>query len=105
MAVARGTEVAEGWARRIAAELLRFAGEVAYRTGLGPQPSDEPDHRLVEVVEGAERLVPGRALDIGCGMGRNTIYLASRGWDVTGVDMVDQRWRLPAGEPPRRASA
>ncbi len=31
-------------------------------------------------------LEPGRALDLGTGEGRNAIWLAGRGWQVTGVD-------------------
>jgi len=31
-------------------------------------------------------LPPGRALDLGSGEGRNAIWLAERGWRVTGVD-------------------
>ncbi len=31
-------------------------------------------------------LAPGRALDLGTGEGRNAIWLAERGWEVTGVD-------------------
>jgi SAM-dependent methyltransferase len=31
-------------------------------------------------------LRPGRALDAGCGHGSGTIWLASRGWQVTAVD-------------------
>jgi SAM-dependent methyltransferase len=34
-------------------------------------------------------LPPGRALDLACGEGQNGIWLASRGWDVTGVDYSD----------------
>lgn len=34
----------------------------------------------------AHALDPGRALDLGCGTGRNAVYLVSRGWSVTAVD-------------------
>jgi SAM-dependent methyltransferase len=37
------------------------------------------------VAEVAE-MPPGRALDLACGEGQNAIWLASLGWDVTGVD-------------------
>jgi SAM-dependent methyltransferase len=42
-----------------------------------------PNRFLVaEVTE----LPPGRALDLACGEGQNAIWLASFGWEVTGVD-------------------
>jgi 2-polyprenyl-3-methyl-5-hydroxy-6-metoxy-1,4-benzoquinol methylase len=31
-------------------------------------------------------LLPGRALDVACGEGRNAVWLAERGWRVTAVD-------------------
>lgn len=40
---------------------------------------------LVELVEGG-RLKPCRAIDLGCGTASNCIFLAQRGFDVTGVD-------------------
>ena len=82
---------------------LRVVGNVVYRAGLGPRPSDVPDHRLVEVVEGPDQLTPGRALDLGSGTGRNAIYLAGHGWDTVGVEMagyaveVARRRRRPKG--------
>jgi len=45
-----------------------------------------PNRFLVGSVEGKP---PGRALDVGAGQGRNSLYLARQGWDVTGVDISD----------------
>jgi tellurite methyltransferase len=42
-----------------------------------------PTPLLVEI---AEKLKPGRALDLACGTGRNAIWLAEHGWKVTAVD-------------------
>jgi SAM-dependent methyltransferase len=33
---------------------------------------------------------PGKAVDVGMGQGRNAIYLAKMGWDVTGYDIADE---------------
>lgn len=38
------------------------------------------------VAEELAALEPGQALDLGTGEGRNAIWLAGRGWQVTGVD-------------------
>jgi|KBSMisStandDraft_5_1062788.scaffolds.fasta_scaffold248965_2 tellurite methyltransferase len=38
------------------------------------------------LVETTRQLKPGRALDLACGTGRNAIWLAERGWQVTAVD-------------------
>ncbi len=38
------------------------------------------------LVEEAKPLRPGRALDIHMGQGRNAVYLAKQGWQVTGFD-------------------
>ena len=41
-------------------------------------------NRFVE--EWLADLTPGSALDVACGEGRNAVWLAQRGWEVTGVD-------------------
>jgi SAM-dependent methyltransferase len=38
------------------------------------------------VVAEVQDLAPGRALDVAAGEGRNSVWLASRGWQVTAVD-------------------
>jgi SAM-dependent methyltransferase len=38
------------------------------------------------LIETAQRLQPGRALDLACGTGRNAFWLAEHGWTVTAVD-------------------
>jgi SAM-dependent methyltransferase len=43
----------------------------------------EPNRFLVEEVDS---LGPGRVLDLACGEGRNSVWLASKGWRVTGID-------------------
>jgi SAM-dependent methyltransferase len=43
----------------------------------------DPNRLLVEQVAG---LTPGRALDLACGEGRNAVWLAEQGWEVTAVD-------------------
>jgi cyclopropane fatty-acyl-phospholipid synthase-like methyltransferase len=58
-----------------------------YRYGTPPWimgPRDE----LVKMVESG-RLKPGRAIDLGCGAGDNSVYLAKHGFDVTGVDFAE----------------
>ena len=47
--------------------------------------SGKPNHALVRAVAG---LRPGRALDLGCGEGADSIWLAEHGWRVTAVDIA-----------------
>lgn len=54
-----------------------------------------PNKLLVDTVAGNK---PGTALDLAMGQGRNALYLASRGWKVTGVDISDEGIRLARAE-------
>lgn len=47
---------------------------------------DKPDESLVSYLERG-LLGPGRALDLGCGPGRNSVHLAGAGFDVDAVDL------------------
>ena len=46
-----------------------------------------PNAFLADMVKG---LKPGRALDVGMGQGRNTIFLAQQGWEAVGFDPADR---------------
>jgi SAM-dependent methyltransferase len=46
----------------------------------------QPNRLFAAEVEGIE---PGRALDVACGEGRNAVWLAELGWNVTGIDFSD----------------
>ena len=49
--------------------------------------NEQPNALLVETVKGRQ---PGTALDADMGEGRNAIYLAQQGWQVTGVDVAEK---------------
>jgi 2-polyprenyl-3-methyl-5-hydroxy-6-metoxy-1,4-benzoquinol methylase len=56
-------------------------------TAENPAFNTKPNEFLVEM---AKTRKPGTALDIGMGQGRNAIWLAQQGWDVTGFDPADK---------------
>jgi SAM-dependent methyltransferase len=60
----------------------------AYEGGNPPWDTNITPPELVAEVEGPQAKPSGRALDLGCGTGTNSLYLAGHGWDVTGIDFI-----------------
>jgi 2-polyprenyl-3-methyl-5-hydroxy-6-metoxy-1,4-benzoquinol methylase len=64
--------------RRLHFWWLYFRNKGRWNTGIVPP----------EVVRLADRLTPARALDLGCGTGVSSVFLAQHGWLVTGIDFI-----------------
>lgn len=100
------------WLRDGSAWKAVYWGWQPYRTALATQRdfwndsytqdigfSHEPNRLLTATVDG---VVPGEALDIATGQGRNALYLAAHGWKVTAIDIADEGLRRTRDEANRR---
>lgn len=58
-----------------------------YENGTVPWDAESPPP---EVIEWVEQRPPGKALDLGCGFGRSSIFLAQHHWQVDAVDFIPQ---------------
>jgi SAM-dependent methyltransferase len=73
---------------------MRLFYRIAYWIGFTPweRMSSLPIHDQIIALldrEESERKKPfGKALDLGCGSGFGAVKLATRGWEVTGIDIV-----------------
>lgn len=68
-----------------------------------PWEAGRPSSELVALVEGGE-VKPGLALDLGCGLGTNAIYLTQQGFRVWGLDIAPSALRR-ASRRARQAGA
>ena len=57
-----------------------------YETGDTPWDTGRPDANLIKMIE-TRPIETGKALEVGCGYGHNALWLAKRGFIVTGLDI------------------
>jgi 2-polyprenyl-3-methyl-5-hydroxy-6-metoxy-1,4-benzoquinol methylase len=66
--------------------------ESVYRKAKKPSDllwhSEEPSKFLVQAIRKKHK--PGKALDLGCGAGVFSVYLAKQGYEVTGIDFIPE---------------
>jgi SAM-dependent methyltransferase len=61
-----------------------------YRLGFTPWDNAPGPQLLDRVLAGDSAGAGRRALDVGCGKGRDAIHLAKKGWEVTAVDLEER---------------
>jgi SAM-dependent methyltransferase len=101
------TEVFPGYQEKLIGDGLRSADAAALAARLQKRSTDNPEWTGVNfdrvyrqagdlytkpdasLVDFIRPLKPGKAIDIGMGQGRNTIFLAQQGWNVTGLDLSE----------------
>lgn len=75
--------------RRIAATLPREFVALNFNKIYGMEAPPFRTEASAFLARLVEDVPPGKALDVAMGQGRNALYLASKGWDVTGYDLSD----------------
>jgi SAM-dependent methyltransferase len=64
--------------------------KLMYRVGVAPWEWRDVAETWEPILDGQNALEPGRALDVGCGTGRDAVYLTKHGWRVTGIDFAEE---------------
>lgn len=74
--------------------------ENIYKTPGAGWTKSEPPTELVNLVESG-KVAPCKTIDIGCGEGFYSIYLASKGFDILGIDLSERAIEYAKGNAER----
>jgi SAM-dependent methyltransferase len=85
---------------QIAGMTENIAWNERYRDGDLPWDTGRPSSELQRVLS-RNTIQPCRALEIGCGTGTNSVWLAQQGFEVTGIDLAP----LAVEQAKKRAAA
>ena len=77
--------LASGGAESVSLDMDLAGWDARFRAAADAETDREPAPNPV-LVEAARHLPPGRVLDLACGTGRNALWLAQNGWNVTALD-------------------
>lgn len=61
--------------------------QISYYLGQSPWDTENIPPQIVETIRDIQ---PGVALDLGCGTGTHSIFLAQHGWHVIGIDFISK---------------
>jgi SAM-dependent methyltransferase len=75
----------------------RFVYRLTYWLGMSNWESDETPLEVQEAFQAVD-IPPGAALDLGCGTGTNTIFMAKQGWQAFGLDFVPEAIKKARGK-------
>ena len=80
---------AEAIAKGLFKRMMQDEADLWNKILTSPNPgfNTNPNQLLADAIRDRK---PGKALDVDMGQGRNAIFLAQRGWDVTGFDIADK---------------
>lgn len=67
--------------------MREISWETHYQSGSPPWETGQPSQELARVIA-EENIKPCRVIDLGCGSGINSVWLAQHGFEVTGVDVT-----------------
>lgn len=82
------------WLRKLAPPLTQVTGSVGIKIERNrlAHPASESDYAPSRfVVQEMRRFPKGRVLDVACGSGRHSLYLASQGFEVDAIDRDAER--------------